>query len=70
MSAEPTTPGISPEAMAELIEAAHYAASGRRDPEVMHRAAERMDRMREELRQRIGEIEAAVELIREVRDEA
>ncbi len=61
--------GISPEAMADLEDAARYAASGVRDPEVMRRARERMDRMREELRKERGEMNVAVELIREVRDE-
>jgi len=36
----------------------------------MRIAAERMDREREELRQRIGEVNIAVGLVREVRDEA
>ena len=62
-------PGASVEAIAELEEAARYAASGVRDPEVMRRACERMDRMREEMRQRVGEVEVAVQLIREGRDE-
>jgi 2-keto-3-deoxy-L-rhamnonate aldolase RhmA len=57
--------GISPEAMADLVEAARYAASGVRDREVMRRAAERMDRMREAL----PETNIAVELLREGRDE-
>ncbi len=55
--------------LADFEEAARYAASGRRDPEIIRRAAERMDRMREELRQRIGEVNVAVELIRQGRDE-
>jgi hypothetical protein len=56
---------ISPEAMADLEEAARYAVSGVRDREVMRRAAERMDRMREAL----PKTNIAVELIREGRDE-
>ena len=39
------------------------------DPEAMKRACERMDRMREEMRKRVGEVEVAVSLIRESRDE-
>ena len=35
----------------------------------MKRACERMDRMREEMRKRVGEVEVAVSLIRESRDE-
>lgn len=40
-----------------------------RDPEVMRQAAERMDRMREELFQRHGLLNLAVPLVRESRDE-
>jgi hypothetical protein len=61
--------GIPPEVMADLENAARYAASGVRDSEVMRQACERMDRMREELRRQVGEMNVAVELIREVRDE-
>ncbi len=35
----------------------------------MRHAAERMDRMREEMRQRVGNVDLAVPLIRETRDE-
>jgi hypothetical protein len=56
--------------MAELRAATERAARGVRDPEVMRRACERMDRMREELRQRSGDLDVAVELIREGRDES
>jgi len=69
MSSEATVARISPEILVDLKEAARYAASGLRDPEVMREAAERMDQMREELRQRVGEMSVAVELIREVSDE-
>jgi len=70
MATQTTEPGIPAEILADLEEAARYAASGVRDPEVIQQAAERMDRMREELRQRHGEMNVAVDLIREVRDEA
>ena len=42
---------------------------GVRDPEAMRRAAERMDRMREEMRLRVGNVDLAAPLIRETRDE-
>ena len=42
--------------------------NGTRDPEMMRRSRERMDRMREDLRQRIGTVEVAVDLIRDARD--
>ena len=70
MDAKPQDNGIPPEAMAELQAAIDRVLKGIRDPEAMRRAAERMDRMREELGQQIGEVELAVELIREARDEA
>jgi len=59
-----------PEFMMEREEAVNRILHGTRDPEAMRRACERMDRMREEMRQRVGEVEFAVDLIRESRDEA
>lgn len=59
---------LSPEALAELKQAIERAGSAVRDPEIMRRAADRMDRMREELRSRVGELEVAVDLTRETRD--
>ena len=56
--------------MAELRAATERAACGVRDPEVMRRACERMDRMREELRRRTGELDVAVDLIREGRKQS
>lgn len=41
---------------------------GIRDPERMRKAAERMDRMREEIGKRTGETDLAVQLVREARD--
>jgi hypothetical protein len=70
MDAPEKDTGIPPDVLADLEEAARYAASGRRDPKVVRRAAERMDRMREELRRQIGEVQVAADLVREVRDEA
>lgn len=61
---------IPADVMAELRAATERAASGVRDPEVMRQAAERMDRMREELRRRTGDLDVAVDLIREGRDES
>ncbi len=61
-------PAISPEDMAELEQAIENAMKGIRDPAAMRRAAERMDRMREEMRQRVGVVDLAVELIREARE--
>ena len=39
-----------------------------RDPEAMRKAAERMDRMREETFKRVGLLDVAVPYIRELRD--
>jgi hypothetical protein len=61
---------ITPELMAELQERAERAARGLIDPETRRIARERMDRMREEFRRRHGEVNLAVELIREARDDA
>jgi hypothetical protein len=63
------TSTIPPDVMAELQEAARRAAAGIRDPEAMRQACERMDRMREEIRQTHGVLNVAVDLIREVRDD-
>ncbi len=45
------------------------ALEGVREPVVMRQAAERMDRMREEMRARVGNVNLAAPLIRETRDE-
>jgi hypothetical protein len=58
-----------PEYVTELQEAVDRLVKGIRDPEAMRRACDRMDRMREEMRKRVGEVEVAVDLIRESRDE-
>ena len=59
---------IHADLLAELRAATGRAARGVRDPEVMRRACERMDRMREEVRQRAGDLDIPVDLIREGRD--
>jgi hypothetical protein len=53
----------------EVQAAIDRALEGGRDPGSMRRAAERMDRMREEMRARVGNVNLAVPLIRETRDE-
>lgn len=60
---------IPPDVMADLQSAVDNVIKGVHDPEAKRAAAERMDRMREELRQRHGEMEIAVNLVRESRDE-
>lgn len=60
---------IPPELMAELEEAVDQIMKGVRDPDAMDRAAQEMDEGREEIKRRLGELNIAVELVRETRDE-
>ena len=60
---------LPPEVLADLQDAINDLMRGVRDPEKMRLACERMDRMRKELRQRVGILNVAVDLIREGRDE-
>jgi len=53
----------------EVQAAIDRALKGVRDPDSMRQAAERMDRMREEMRVRVGNVNLAVPLFRETRDE-
>lgn len=52
----------------ELERTLESAASGHRDPAQMRQAREEMNRLREELRQKIGIVDVAVELIRDARN--
>ena len=61
---------IPTDVLAELDAAIRDATNnGPPSPEVMQKACDEQDRVREELRQRVGELDVAVDLIREVRDE-
>jgi hypothetical protein len=60
---------ITPELEAQFEEAVRQAMSGKRDPEAMRRAAERMDRMREETYREHGLLNIGVPAIRELRGE-
>jgi hypothetical protein len=55
--------------MRELEEAVARLVAGVHDTEAIRKACERMDAMREELRQRVGTIEVAVDLIRDARNQ-
>jgi hypothetical protein len=55
------------QARRELEEVVDRLINGIRDPEAMRKSRLRLDRMREELRQRIGTVEVAVDLIRDAR---
>ncbi len=59
---------FTPELLAELQRAVEDAAKGIRDPEKMRRAAEEMDRTREQIYRRIGLVDFAVPTIRALRD--
>jgi hypothetical protein len=59
---------ISPELLAELQEAADKLVRGERDPEAAKRAAQRMDRLREENRKLFGVQNIGVDIIRQMRD--
>ena len=59
---------LPPDVLAAMEEAARAALSNVRDPEVMRQACERMDRMREEIRQKHGVLDIGVPAIRELRD--
>jgi hypothetical protein len=61
--------GFPPEIRAEIAEALRRALTGVRDPELMRRACERMDRIREEIRKSNGVLNIGVPAIRELRGE-
>jgi hypothetical protein len=52
----------------EYEAALERAMRGVRDPVAMEQAAREMDEGREEIRSRLGEVEIAVDLIRDARD--
>jgi hypothetical protein len=60
---------VPPELLADLQQSAENAVRGIRDPEEMRKAAERMDRMSEEIRKKHGILDVAVPAIREFRGE-
>lgn len=64
-----STTSTPAEVVAELQASLALAASGVRDPGTMRKAREEMNRMREELRQKIGTVDVAVELVRDARNQ-
>ena len=58
---------LSPDSLAELMEAAERAAKGVHDPMAMRKACERMDRIREQNRKKFGDADIGVEIIRALR---
>lgn len=69
MSLVEKPPAIPAEDMAALEKAVANLIKGVRDPKLMDEAAREMDEGREEIRRRFGEVDLAVELTRESRDE-
>jgi hypothetical protein len=63
MSTDTPTTGKS-----ELEELIAKLMKGERDPEAAMKSRERLDRMREETRKRVGTVEIAVDFVREHRD--
>jgi hypothetical protein len=61
--------GVTKEMLDELEKSIEIAYSNVRDPEVMRQAAERMDRLREQIFQGKDPVDLAVPLVRESRDE-
>lgn len=59
----------SEEEWEELDRLLQISLSNVRDPEVMRQAAERMDRLREQIYNRVGLLDIAVPYLREARDE-
>jgi hypothetical protein len=60
--------GLPPDLLAEMQEAARIAMSRVRDPEIMRRACEEMDRISEEIYRKHGLLDIGVPAIRELRD--
>jgi hypothetical protein len=63
-----TPSSIRPEVMAELRAAAEYAAKKVRDPEVMRKTCERMDRRAEKNAKLYPGPDIGVDIIREMRE--
>jgi hypothetical protein len=69
MAAEPIDTADTAEARADLRAVLDSLVSNTPlDPETIRRIEDRSERMTEELRERYGELNVAVDLIREVRD--
>jgi hypothetical protein len=69
MKHDEAKPAITPELEAEFQTAVRQAMSLKRDPEAMRKAAERIDRMREETFRQHGLLDFGVAAIRELRGE-
>lgn len=67
MSTAEVAPTIPAGLKVELQQALEALANGVRDPASARKAAERMDRLREENRRRLGEQDCAVTIVRQMR---
>lgn len=69
-TSETKTAGADPQVLADLDAVMERIATGKPlDPETSRRIRERAQRITEEIRQQHGELDIAVKLIRETRDE-
>ncbi len=66
---QPEPLATDPAVMAEMIKAAEYAAKGVRDPEVMHKAFQEINRLREKNAVLYPGPDVGVDIIRKMRDE-
>ena len=70
-TSETKTAGIDPQVLADLDAVMERITTGQpRDPELSRRIRERAERISEGIRKKHGELDIAVQLIRETRDEA
>ena len=70
-ASETKTPGTDPQVLGDLDAVMERIATGKPlDPESSRRIRQRAERITEEIRQKHGELDIAVQLIRETRDEA
>jgi hypothetical protein len=69
MAAVEESHAIPAEDLAELEKTTQNLIKGVRDPGAMDRGAREMDEGRAEIRRRLGEVDLAVALVRESRDE-
>jgi hypothetical protein len=67
-TANAAIPAFEPDLQSQLQAAVDRLVKGTRDPEAIRNACDRMDRMREEMRRRAGDVEFAVDIIRDVRN--
>jgi hypothetical protein len=68
---ETQTAGTDPQVLADLDAVMERIATGKPlEPETSRRIRQRAERITEEIRQRHGQTDIAVQLIRETRDEA